>query len=119
MDLKDFVKSVLIDIDSAVDEARQTANRDIRFSEKQNIRTIEFDIAVSAENTNGATGKAGIKVLAVAEAGGDISQISKNSKVSRIIFGLNIDSSTKKERQEDESEYRSHNNALTRSNFSV
>ncbi len=97
MNLKDFVKNVLVDINSAVDEARGTTTREITFSEKDNARTVEFDIAVSAEETDQKSGKAGIKVLQFAEAGGNLSQESKNSTVSRIVFGLRISPSTKAE----------------------
>ena len=97
MNLRDFVKSVLVDINAAVDEAGATTSREITFSEKDNARTVEFDIAVSAEESDQKSGKAGIKVLQFAEAGGNLSQESKNSTVSRIVFGLRISPITKKE----------------------
>ncbi len=52
MDLQEFVKNVLTDINLGVDEARKLTSRDISFSEKDNARTIEFDIAVSAETAD-------------------------------------------------------------------
>jgi hypothetical protein len=101
MNLQDFVKNVLVEINAAVDEARQITSRDIRFSEKDNARTVEFDVAVSAETADTKSGKAGIKVLQFAEAGGDISQENRNSTVSRITFGLRIESRTKQETASD------------------
>lgn len=112
MDLKDFIKNVLIDINGAVDEARSATSRDISFSEKDNARTVEFDIAVSAENTDATSGKAGIKVLQFVEAGGNLSKESKNSTVSRITFGLRIDPMTKDEQAQSYAEAVNHNNNL-------
>jgi hypothetical protein len=112
MELKEFVKDVLIQLNSAVDEARETSSRDIHFSEKDDKRTIEFDIAVSAEKKDSTAGKTGIRVLQFAEAGGDISKEYKNSTVSRIIFGLRIDPSTKVEHSEQIARMEAHNNNL-------
>ena len=109
MNLKDFVKNVLVEINAAVDEAGQTTSREIAFSEKDNARTIEFDIAVSAEDTDQKSGKAGIKVLQFAEAGGDISKETKNSTVSRIVFGLRISPLTKAEQAANSAAIRAHN----------
>jgi len=111
MDLKVFVKNVLTDINAAVDEARQETSRDITFSEKENARTIEFDVAVSAEETANKEGKAGIRVLQFAEAGGNISQEYKNSTVSRVTFGLRITPQTKEERATQSSALAARNNA--------
>ncbi len=97
MNLQEFVKNVLVEINAAVDEARTQTSRDIRFSDNDKVRTVEFDIAVSAEETDSKSGKAGIKVLQFAEAGGNISSENKNSTVSRITFGLRIEPSTKEE----------------------
>jgi hypothetical protein len=97
MDLKDFVKSVLVDINEGVDEARDVTSRDIRFAGNSSKRTIEFDVAVSVEKSDSATGKAGVRVLKFAEADGELSKSMKNSTVSHICFGLHIDSWTKEE----------------------
>lgn len=116
MDLQDFVKNVLTDINLAVDEARKLTSRDISFSEKDNARTIEFDIAVSAETADKKSGKAGIKVLQFAEGGGDISKEKKNSTISRITFGLRIDSMTKEEQERSRASVAQHN-ANLKNNF--
>lgn len=100
MNLKEFVKEILIELNDAVDEARVSTSRDIRFSEKDDSRTVEFDIAVSAENTGTKHGKAEVKVLQFAGVGGNISNESKNSTVSHVRFGLQIEPITKKERAE-------------------
>ncbi len=106
MELREFIRNVLVQVNQAVDEARNETKRNISFSEKDSVRTIEFDIAVSAENSDSASGKAGIKVLQFAEAGGDIKQENKNSTVSRITFGLRINPMTRDEEQEQQEEIR-------------
>lgn len=97
MELKDFVKKVLVDLDAAVSEARSETQRDVSFTNSKDQRTVEFDIAVSAEETNAKSGKAGVKVLQFAEGGGSMSKENKNSTVSRVKFGVRIDSMTKEE----------------------
>lgn len=97
MNLQEFVKDVLVSLDKAVDDARASMNRSISFAYTQDHRTVEFDIAVSVEETNAKSGKAGIRVLQLAEGGGELSQENKNASVSRIRFGVFISSSTKHE----------------------
>jgi len=100
MELKDFIKKVLTDLVDAVEETRSASVRDMRLSNNIENRTVEFDIAVSVEDVNSKSGKAGIRVLQFAEAGGDISKETKNSTVSRVKFGVNVDGITKIENQE-------------------
>lgn len=105
MDLKDFVKSVLVDINAGVDEARKVTSRDITFDQSKDKRTVEFDVAVTVEKNTSASGEAGIRVLNFIEGGGNISKEAKNSTVSHISFGLHIDSWTKEENQASKEEY--------------
>lgn len=98
MELKEFVKKALLDITNGVEEASKEACRKIEISETQKHRSVEFDVAVSAEETAGASGKAGVKVWAFVEASGNMNAETKNSTVSRIAFGVNIDCFTKEER---------------------
>jgi len=97
MNLQEFVKDVLISLDKAVEEARAEMKRDVHFSDTKEQRTVEFDIAVSVEETDTKTGKAGIKVLQFAEGGGSLSKENKNSTVSRVRFGIRVSSMTKDE----------------------
>jgi hypothetical protein len=99
MELEEFVKKVLIDLNSAVDEANDVTKRTVRFTENEKNLTIEFDIAVSAESKNATTGKAGIKVWSIAEGGGSTGKESKNSIVSRVKFGLRVNPETREEEQ--------------------
>lgn len=97
MELKEFVKSILKDVVDAVEETRQESSRDMYLDTGKDQRTVEFDIAVTVEDSTSSSGKAGIKVFQVIEGGGDISKGLKNSSVSRIKFGVYIDRFTKKE----------------------
>lgn len=97
MELKEFISKVILDIVEAVDESGEKSKRNLLLQGNDSNRTIEFDIAVSAENTNTATGKAGIKVLEFAEAGGNIEKENKNSTVTRIKFGISVSAWTKDE----------------------
>ena len=104
MNLEEFVRDVLVSLDLAVEQARRTMNRDISFTANRENRTIEFDIAISAEETDSKSGKAGVRVLQFPEGGGEISKENKNSTVSRIKFGIYIDSSTKQESEKNRRE---------------
>ena len=60
MELKEFVKNILIEIDEAISEARKQTDRDISFSSgKDGKRTVEFDIAVTVESENEKGGGGG------------------------------------------------------------
>ena len=98
MELKDFVKRAIVDLDQAIEEANKETHRAIRFRGVQGQRTaLEFDIAVTVENSSDVSGGAGIKVLGLAEVGGQGASLERSSTVSRISFGVHIDESTKAE----------------------
>jgi hypothetical protein len=99
MELKPFIKVALRDIIEAVEEVRNdpSSNRDMYLTTAGSNRTIEFDIAVTVEDSTAIGGHAGIKVFHVAEGGGELSKENRNSSVSRIMFGVHIDRSTKQE----------------------
>ena len=97
MNLQDFVKDVLIQLDGAVEEARNNTSRDIRFTKSDSRRTVEFDISVAVTELDAKTGKAGIQVLPFAKGEGELNKEVTNSTVSRIVFGFEIDSKTKEE----------------------
>ncbi|MBU2524664.1 hypothetical protein KKG71_05745 [Patescibacteria group bacterium] len=101
MEIKEFVKSVLKDLVDVVEEVRQESARDMTLtSHKESNQTVEFDIAVTAEDSIEGSGKAGIKVFQFIEGGGGVSKASKNASVSRVKFGVYIDSLTKQEKTE-------------------
>lgn len=66
MELKEFVKKVIIDLDEAVSEANSETKREVRFKGVKEQRTaLEFDVAITVESTD--SGKAGgeIKVWGI------------------------------------------------------
>jgi hypothetical protein len=100
MELKDFVKKVIVDLDQAISEANEETQREVRFKGVKETRTaLEFDVAVTVESTDTAKGKGGIKVWGIAEAGVDGTIQSKNSTVSRVSFGVDVGEYTKTEKQ--------------------
>ena len=95
MDLKDFIEDVLISIDQSVSAANKKMERKVMMSQTDENRTVEFDIAVTAESLDGATGQGGVKVLGLFAIGGKLLNEQKNSTISRVRFGVQIGSSTK------------------------
>ena len=101
MELKEFVKKVIIDLDTAITEANLETKRDIRFRGVKNERTaLEFDVAVTVENSSAEKAGGGIKVLGLIEGGIGGSAEQKNSVVSRVSFGVDIDTYTREENNE-------------------
>lgn len=97
MELKEFVKSILKDVTEAVEESRGTLARDMYLDSSKDQRTVEFDIAVTVEDSTSGSGKAGIRVFKLIEGGGEVSSEQKNSSVSRIKFGVHVDRWNKQE----------------------
>ena len=97
MELKEFIKKVIADAIQAVDEISADSIREVKLTSKQEKRTIEFDVAVTAEENISASGGAGVKVLNLLKAGAEIGSETKNSTVSRISFGVDVASQTKVE----------------------
>ena len=98
MDLKEFVAKVIADTIEAVDGSSQLASREVTLASRPDRRTIEFDVAVSADEKTKTEGQAGVKVLAFMEAGASVGVESSNSTVSRIKFGVDVNTMTKQER---------------------
>jgi len=98
MELKAFVKSVLKDVVEAVDESSRDLPRTMHLAQTSIERTMEFDVAVTAEDSGKDSLGLGVKVLHFVKAGGDTASEFKNSTVSRIKFGISIDTQTKHER---------------------
>ena len=101
MELKDFVKKVIVDLDQAVSEANSETQREIRFKGVKEDRTaVEFDVAVTVETTESTAGGGEIRVWGIAGAGAKGANESKNSTVSRVSFGIDIGEYTKREKME-------------------
>ena len=98
MELKEFVKKVLIDLDQAVSEANAEADREIRFKGVKDQRTaVEFDVAVTVENKDSGAGGGEIKVWGIGQIGAKGSTEQTNSTVSHVSFGVDISERTKNE----------------------
>ena len=105
MELKEFIKKVIIDLDEAVTEANQETHREIRFRGVKEKRTsLEFDIAVTVDATETIKGNGGVKVLGFVEGGIQKTDENKNSTASRIIFSLDVGEYTKVENQNSKAE---------------
>lgn len=105
MELKDFIQKVTLDIVNAIEESRKQSGRDMHLNSTSGKRTIEFDIAVTTEDNVSAGGNAGIKVLHFIEGGGSVDTELKNSTVSRIQFGIHVETQTKDEHARLEASY--------------
>ncbi len=87
MELKTFIKQSRVEIINGVDEASSEVNREICFIHR-NSENVQFDIAVTVENSKGKGG--GIKVASLFS--GETKTESKNSTISRLSFQLYIPS---------------------------
>jgi hypothetical protein len=76
----------------------------MNLTSSQDNRTVEFDIAVTVEDSTTSSGKAGIKVFQIIEGGGKMSKELKNSEVSRIKFGVSVANFTKEEQAKRDAE---------------
>ncbi len=105
MELREFVTETLIAIQEGVQEAihRWTEGQrtgvinpvwnvkdGVTVDWKDYERVVEFDVAVTATDKAGATGKGGIKVFTVVDVGAEGSTSSERSTVSRIKFSIPI-----------------------------
>ena len=104
MDLDEFVKKVLVDINKAVDTAEVNSSRRIYFNSHKERPTVEFDVAVTAEHATKGSGAAGVKVLSFVKGEGEYEKANKSSTVSRVKFGVDIYPLTKSEEQERDSD---------------
>lgn len=91
MDLKNFIHSVLTDIVAGVGTSSKEIGRNIvLINNGTSGQQIEFDIAVTAEESTKGGVETGIKVLSLGGFGGSVDAESRNSSVSRIKFGVYI-----------------------------
>jgi hypothetical protein len=90
MNLKDFIKSVLVDIDAGIQEAAQQTKRRIWLQDNEGHKRkgIEFDVAVTANSE--ASGKAGaeISVVSLASIGTKADAKIMHEEVSRVKFTI-------------------------------
>lgn len=95
MELQNFIQKAIIETVTATEEASKILNREIKIAIPQDSQSMIFDVAVTTENTNGAT--ASIKIFEALTA--SLGDESKNLSVSRIKFGVYISSLNKEEQR--------------------
>lgn len=98
MDLREFVKATLVEIVGGVQDARDEIEREgsnayvapiVRDSERNDLTSVAFDVAVTATETADGKAEAGIKVWALRlGASGGVS--SGSESVSRIQFAVPV-----------------------------
>lgn len=96
MELKEFVKSVLVDVCDAVDEAKKSTGSKVAIAPAtvngvavENGQMVSFEILVTVSDTLGAKGKGRIEVLALGGSiEGDATTSQKHS--SKINFQVPV-----------------------------
>ena len=106
MDLKEFTKQTLIQIVEGSEEANrelafkgayipytnlQNCNKAYSVDEDRVSRLVidvDFDVAITASESEGANGGAGLKVVGLFKAGGSVESKTENQTISRIKYSL-------------------------------
>ncbi len=120
MDLKEFIKTALVDIVEGIEEAKSELDKranhicppmgsayankfEIQLNSFNGIyyQQAEFDVAVTVENTTDGGAKAGIKVLGFIEANVGRNTSSNSSTISRIKFHVPIGLPSKRNKEAD------------------
>jgi hypothetical protein len=96
MGIKEVIKTSLNSIIESVSEINQESERNVVFKHRENERTVEFDIAVIAEEEKGKAAR--IKIATIISGGMEESKNLKNSSISRINFRLDVEGETNKEK---------------------
>jgi len=95
--LKDFIKNTINDVVSAIEETSQSQDREMHLASPHDNKCINFDIAVSAETSTAEHGQGCIMVANILKIGSDGKDELKNSSMTRISFGVYINSKTNNE----------------------
>lgn len=114
MELKDFIKTIILDIGTAIEEVRISTGDNYIIGSRDGGRAtfggnISFDIAVTQNSEGTVSGKTGVSVFGIgAQVNGDLKESGQN--VSRIKFDLLLNNHlTKKDieglSEEDRSKY--------------
>jgi hypothetical protein len=98
MELQEFVRETLSHIIHGIDEASGLTGHHIKIHGAKGKKIIEFDVAVSAFERRELTGKAGVKVWEAMSAGGGRTKETKNERISRIKFTVEVAEPKKRKR---------------------
>lgn len=106
MDLKEFTKQTLIQIVEGAEEANRSLMIKGSYIPYTNMRNtnnaytvddagdhrlvinVDFDVAITASESEGANGGAGLKVVGLFNAGGSVESKTENQTISRIKYTL-------------------------------
>jgi hypothetical protein len=88
MKLKDFVKTVLVEINSGIEEGANETGRNVYLETDSKTPGISFDVAVTTSSE--AHGKAGaeISVVSIGSIGGKADAKISSEEVSRVKFSI-------------------------------
>jgi|SRR6266487_926882 len=88
MKLKDFIKSVLVDIDAGINEAAKETRKRAWLQVDEGNKGIGFDVAVTASSE--ASGKAGaeISVVSLGSVGAKAEAKIASEEISRVKFTI-------------------------------
>ena len=105
MDLKEFTKQTLVQIVEGVKEANNiiannnahihVSNNRCDYGKQYPITNVDFDVAITATETEGANGGGGLKVASLLSIGGGVESKSENQTVSRIKYTIPLVLGTK------------------------
>lgn len=103
MEVKDFVKTVIAQVVTALEESEQELGRAIHLSLPADKKSIEFDLATTVESSFGKEGKlqGAVKILGIGTEGSGLMKTeSKDSYTSRVKFGISVNAQNKKQEEE-------------------
>ena len=113
MELKEFTKKVLNDLIDSVNEVNNESTHTVRLnSNKETSNCVDFDIAVTVENTSTGKEVIVIKVFQLIEGGINKESNLINSSISRIRFGIYVNSLSKKESDVTNKQIDEYNSAI-------
>ena len=94
MELKDFIKTTLVAVIQGVQEAQDAiSDTDARINTRAastQIRTVDFDVAVTAREEADVTAGVGISVVGIIKGGTEGAYGRENTAVSRVRFGVPV-----------------------------
>ena len=103
MDLKEFTKQTLIQIVEGVNDANvalqdsgayitneslSNSKGPCLFYKKLNVIEVDFDVAITATESEGSNGGASLKVASFINVGGGVDTKTENQTISRIKYTL-------------------------------
>lgn len=102
MDLKEFTKQTLVQIVEGVAEANAELSNGAYipyhvpnnskgryiYDDGANVVDVDFDVAITATESEGANGSGGLKVVSFLNIGGAVESKTENQTISRVKYTL-------------------------------